>query len=149
MVARLGQKPPETEGGYVPRGGPRSDARGGTGERGRGDDQVVVGVDVFVDYTAGTADQLGAAMQKVGVDGLQLDHDCQPRREGLPRWRARDVLQRPVALPLPGAWRDESRGAGQIVSLLGRVADAGLDFIKTENLYDFDGEPAYSLGQGE
>jgi isocitrate dehydrogenase len=39
--------------------------------------------------------------------------------------------------------------SGQIVTLLGRIADAGIDFIKTENLYDFDGEPAYSLGQGE
>ena len=37
----------------------------------------------------------------------------------------------------------------QIVSLLGRVAGAGFDFIKAENLYDFNGEPGYSLGQGE
>jgi len=33
-----------------------------------------------------------------------------------------------------------------IVALLGRAADAGLDFIKTEHLYTFDGEPGYSLG---
>jgi isocitrate dehydrogenase len=37
----------------------------------------------------------------------------------------------------------------QIVSLLQRVAEAGFDFIKTENLYDFDGQPGYSLGQGQ
>jgi isocitrate dehydrogenase len=37
----------------------------------------------------------------------------------------------------------------QIVSLLGRAADAGLDFIKTEQLCTFNGQPGYSLGQGE
>jgi isocitrate dehydrogenase len=29
------------------------------------------------------------------------------------------------------------------------VAAAGFDFIKTENLYTFDGEAGYSLGQGQ
>ena len=36
----------------------------------------------------------------------------------------------------------------QIISLLKRVGDAGYDFIKTENLYNFDGERGYSLDQG-
>jgi isocitrate dehydrogenase len=35
------------------------------------------------------------------------------------------------------------------VSLLGRIADAGYDFIKTEGLYTFDGERGFSLDQGE
>lgn len=37
----------------------------------------------------------------------------------------------------------------QIVDLLGRVWDAGYDFIKTENLCNFDGQRGYSLDQGE
>ena len=36
----------------------------------------------------------------------------------------------------------------QIIALLDRFADAGLDFIKTEHLCTFDGERSYSLGQG-
>jgi isocitrate dehydrogenase len=32
----------------------------------------------------------------------------------------------------------------QITALLQRIADHGLDFIKTENLYNFDGKPGYS-----
>ncbi len=36
-----------------------------------------------------------------------------------------------------------------IVEVLGNLADAGVDFIKTEQLYTFDGEKAYSLGQGQ
>jgi isocitrate dehydrogenase len=36
-----------------------------------------------------------------------------------------------------------------VVELLGRLARAGVDFVKTEGLYRFDGEPGYSLGQGQ
>jgi isocitrate dehydrogenase len=33
--------------------------------------------------------------------------------------------------------------------LLNRITHAGFDFIKTESLCVFDGQKAYSLGQGE
>jgi hypothetical protein len=29
-----------------------------------------------------------------------------------------------------------------------QLAEAGLDVVKTENLYHFDGEPGYSRAQG-
>ncbi len=46
-------------------------------------------------------------------------------------------------------WRCRFEGSGPvksqaIASLLHRFADAGLDVIKTENLYTFDGKPGYS-----
>jgi isocitrate dehydrogenase len=37
----------------------------------------------------------------------------------------------------------------QVIALLGRLADAGLGFIKTEGLFNFDGQPGFSLGQGQ
>jgi isocitrate dehydrogenase len=37
----------------------------------------------------------------------------------------------------------------QVIALLTAVNNAGLDFIKTEHLVSFDGQKAYSLGQGE
>ena len=37
----------------------------------------------------------------------------------------------------------------QVIALLSAVKNAGLDFIKTEHLVSFDGQKAYSLGQGE
>jgi isocitrate dehydrogenase len=37
----------------------------------------------------------------------------------------------------------------QIVSLLHRLAEAGLDFIHTENLYNFDGKAGFSAIAGE
>ncbi len=36
-----------------------------------------------------------------------------------------------------------------IAQLLQRAHDLNIDTIKTENLYDFDGKPAYALGQGQ
>jgi isocitrate dehydrogenase len=32
---------------------------------------------------------------------------------------------------------------------LGNAINTGVDAIKTENLYEFDGKAAYSLGQGQ
>ena len=49
------------------------------------------------------------------------------------------------AIPEPG----KPVAHSQIVSLLERVWGAGFDFIKTENLYNFDGVAGYSLDQGE
>jgi Hypothetical protein TT1725 len=37
----------------------------------------------------------------------------------------------------------------QIVNLLDRVQKAGLDFIKTENLYTFDGQKGFVASQSE
>jgi len=36
-----------------------------------------------------------------------------------------------------------------IIDVLGKIDNAGFDFIKTENLCNFDGERGYSLDQGE
>ena len=37
----------------------------------------------------------------------------------------------------------------QIVMLLARINGAGLDFVKAENLYRYNGEAGFSAGQGE
>jgi isocitrate dehydrogenase len=37
----------------------------------------------------------------------------------------------------------------QIIALLQRISESGLDFIKTENLYTFDGQIGYSQVSGE
>jgi isocitrate dehydrogenase len=36
-----------------------------------------------------------------------------------------------------------------VLELLGAMNDAGCRIIKTEHLYEFDGQPGYSLAQGE
>ena len=43
----------------------------------------------------------------------------------------------------------ETLPAAIIPQILSACLEAGIDTIKTENLYDFDGKAAYSLGQGQ
>jgi isocitrate dehydrogenase len=107
----------------------------------------LVGVDVFLDWTKGTPDDLGAALTKLSADGTKLEMMSNRGVKVWPgghaetfcsdHWRCRFLAD--------GA---EQVTHGQIISLLQRFADAGFDFIKTENLYNFDGERGYSLDQG-
>jgi isocitrate dehydrogenase len=104
---------------------------------------------VFLDWTSGSANDLGDGLSKVNGEGVKL---TMISNRGVKVW--------------PGGhketfcsdhWRcrflPEAEGGkvahGQIVSLLGRIAGAGYDFIKTEGLYTFDGQRGFSLDQGE
>jgi len=109
----------------------------------------LVGVDVFLDWTKGSAADLGNSISVLSGDGIKLTMMSNRGVKVWPgghaetfcsdHWRCR--------------FRPETEGGTvshpQIVSLLRRVTDAGFDFIKTENLYNFDGERGYSLDQGE
>jgi len=109
----------------------------------------LVGVDVFLDWLKGSPDNLGEALSKIVPSGLQL---VMVSNRGVKVW--------------PGGksetfcsdqWRcrfmSNDKGAPithrLIIELLGNVEGAGFDFIKTENLCNFDGERGYSLDQGE
>jgi isocitrate dehydrogenase len=108
----------------------------------------LVGVDVFLDWTKGSADDLGNALSKLSGDGTKLEMMSNRGVKVWPgghaetfcsdHWRCRFLAE-----PLGGKVSHP-----QIISLLQRFADAGFDFIKTENLYNFDGERGYSLDQG-
>jgi len=101
----------------------------------------LVGVDVFLDWSQGSADELGHMLQQIHTDGLELtlitNRGAKVWPDGIPEtfttdhWRCRFLSQ--------GTIRH-----GQITTLLERVAGSGFDFIKTENLYNFDGQPGYS-----
>ncbi|HWN10981.1 MAG TPA: NADP-dependent isocitrate dehydrogenase [Pyrinomonadaceae bacterium] len=107
----------------------------------------LVGVDVFLDWTEGTANDLGDGLSKLGGDGLKLEMMSNRGVKVWPGGHAETFCS--------DHWRcrfiSDANGAvahAQIISLLKRVGDAGYDFIKTENLYNFDGERGYSLDQG-
>lgn len=111
----------------------------------------LVGVDVFIDWTESerNPDVLGKQLDALNGDGLRLqvitNRGVKVYPHGIPNtfctdhWRCRFVA----------TGEDGSCSHGQISSLMLRVANAGLDFIKTEHLYTFDGERAYTLAQGE
>jgi isocitrate dehydrogenase len=109
----------------------------------------LVGVDVFLDWLKGSPDNLGDALTKITPEDLQL---LMISNRGVKVWPggASETF-------CSDQWRcrfmSQNKGATithqQIIELLGRVEGAGFDFIKTENLCNFDGERGYSLDQGE
>lgn len=146
VIERLGQTPQILKARQY-RKGEESHAAGTSAAK--APHKEMVGVDVFLDWTKGSANDLGDALGKVNGDGVKL---TMISNRGVKVW--------------PGGhtetfcsdhWRcrflTESNGGNvahaQVVSLLSRIADAGYDFIKTEGLYTFDGERGFSLDQGE
>jgi isocitrate dehydrogenase len=108
----------------------------------------LVGVDVFLDWSVGSANDLGTAISGLDEGDLKLLTISNRGVKVWPgghaetfcsdHWRCRFLPQ------ISGI----TIGPDEIVSLLKRLNDAGYDTIKTENLYNFDGERGYSLDQG-
>ncbi|QDV38157.1 NADP-dependent isocitrate dehydrogenase [Tautonia plasticadhaerens] len=153
VIARLGQKPEQLKAvsysGDVPEAG-RATAKGaGAATAARKSKKELVGVDVFFDWSSGSPDDLGSALAPLAGPDLTLkmisNRGLKVWPDGLPEtfcsdhWRCR--------------FQDAEGGAPithrQVVDLLGRIEAAGLDFIKTEHLCNFDGEPGFSLDQGQ
>ncbi len=111
--------------------------------------KALVGVDVFIDSSDVTPERLGEYMQAMQTEALQLvmitNRGVKVWPDGFPEtfhtdhWRCR----------FQGEKENQEVEHAQIVKLLSRLADSRIDFIKTEHLYTFDGEPGYSLGQGQ
>jgi isocitrate dehydrogenase len=108
----------------------------------------MVGVDVFV-HARGIAPEALAERMKPAIHGaydlsMITNRGVKVWPGGLPEtfctdhWRCRFMAA-------PGSRFDHAT----IAALLSRLASAGVDFIKTETLCTFDGEPGYSLGQGQ
>jgi isocitrate dehydrogenase len=106
----------------------------------------LVGVDVFFHHR-GKADELARTLlalkdrldlQVITNRGVKVWPDGMPETFCVDHFRARFMA--PDGAPLSHA---------EVVALLGRVEATGLDFIKTEHLYTFDGERGFSLAQGQ
>jgi isocitrate dehydrogenase len=147
VVSRVGQSPQTLKSVKYNVGGNEPFSKSGASDRAR-QKKELVGVDVFLDWIEGSPTQLGESLSKVAGDRLKLSMISNRGVKVWPgghtetfcsdHWRCRFLSQ--------------SEGAAvshnEVVSLLQRVADAGFDFIKTENLCDFDGQRGYSLDQG-
>lgn len=109
----------------------------------------LVGVDVYVEWKRDGGEQLAEIFNTLGQNVLHLkavtNRGARIWPDGLPEtfttdhWRGRFMAAQP-GQPVTHA---------QVVELLQRVTEAGLDFIKTENLYTFDGKAEYSTIPGE
>lgn len=110
----------------------------------------LVGVDVFLDWWKGdfygVADELGSLVETLNGNGLKLEAianrgvkvypDGNPGTFTVDHWRCRFI---------PESGEGNVVDKNQIISLLQRFSDLGLDVIKTENLYSFSGERGYSI----
>ncbi|MFO7653623.1 MAG: NADP-dependent isocitrate dehydrogenase [Candidatus Krumholzibacteriia bacterium] len=143
VIERLGQVPRNAEVHYSTRGIrielpvlPRPDKK-------------LVGIDVFIDWDEANRhpNVIGNRLRLCDGDGLVLklitNRGVKVYPAGMPEvfctdhWRCRFMATEGTCTH------------SQISSLMLRIANAGFDFIKTEHLYEFDGERAYSLAQGE
>src|SRR2546425_181143 len=114
-----------------------------------GERKDLVGVDVFLDWHSGTADELGEAFRNVSDEDLELtmitNRGAKVWPGGMPETFCTDHWRCRFMAPNRGTMISHS----QVIALLERVDEAGFDFIKTENLYNFDGKVSYSAVQGE
>lgn len=141
VISNLGQKPKQlqaveyAEGAkmYLPKYVRKAPAK-----------KEIVGVDLFVHWPGTQADDLAAQVSQLNHAGLELsmitNRGIKVWPEGFPETFCTDH------------WRCRFKGldsSAQIPVLLEKAISQGIDVIKTENLYEFDGKAAYSLGQGQ
>ena len=111
-------------------------------------DKALVGVDIFVHWPGSNPDELAVLLKQIEVDDAELSMITNRGIKVWPdgfsetfctdHWRCR--------------FKNKTGGLmtkADIIHLLSNAAGAGIDTIKTENLYTFDGQAAYSLGQGQ
>lgn len=108
----------------------------------------LTGIDLFFHWRGSCPDELADKLKKIMTNGITLsmitNRGIKVWPEGFPEtfctdhWRCRFI-------PTGNKEIDQSK----IIDLLSLASLAGLEVIKTENLYVFDGIAAYSLGQGQ
>jgi isocitrate dehydrogenase len=112
--------------------------------------KTLLGVDMFIDWDEAGRDPivLGPRLEAINDAGLKLkmitNRGVKVYPEGLPETFRTDHWRCRYTAPEGGEISYK-----QIIGLLQRANAAGLEVIKTENLYAFNGVIGYSLGQGE
>ncbi len=106
------------------------------------------GVDLFVHWRGTQADELATLMQKINAPESSLtmitNRGIKVWPEGFEEtfctdhWRCRFKPEKGSQIT-----------SQQIIRLMSAAAQNGIDVVKTENLYRFNGKSAYSLGQGQ
>ncbi|MHB1688460.1 MAG: NADP-dependent isocitrate dehydrogenase [Ignavibacteriaceae bacterium] len=108
----------------------------------------LVGVDVFVHWSGTNPNELAKIIQQLDNNEVKLsmitNRGIKVWPEGFEEtfctdhWRCRFK-------PTEGNYMTKK----DIIELLANAVTENIDTIKTENLYAFDGKPAFSLGQGQ
>lgn len=146
VIARLGQQPRQLQPVIYADAPTRQVSEHASTPAARAE-KTLVGVDVFVD-ALDTADELAARLQTAVGALVPL---AMITNRGVKVWPAGHA-----ETLCTDHWRCRFQAApgkafnpAMVVELLRRLAIAGIPFIKTEQLYLFDGQPGFSLGQGQ
>ena len=112
-------------------------------------EKQLVGVDVFLnwDESARKPDVLGARLAAVAGPEFGLSLITNRGVKIYPQGMSQTLCTDHWRCRFPAI--DGAATPRAIAALLVRLADAGLDAVKTENLYTFDGVRGYSQAQGE
>lgn len=112
--------------------------------------KVLVGTDVFLNWDESGRDphELGHKLEAVAGPEFQLRLITNRGVKVYPHGISQTLCTDHWRCRFPEA-SDGSATPQAIAALLLRLAEAGLDAVKTENLYTFDGERGYSQAQGE
>jgi len=108
----------------------------------------LVGVDVFIHWSESNPDKLAELVKKIELTDLKLsmitNRGIKVYPDGFPEtfctdhWRCRF---KPTT--------DRIITKNDIIQLMSNAVKENIDTIKTENLYEFDNKPGFSLGQGQ
>jgi isocitrate dehydrogenase len=148
VVERLGQTPQTLKAvSYNKESGEAFSSTQGASERPRAKKELV-GVDVFLDWRDGSANQLGETLGPLAGDELKLAMISNRGVKVWPGGNPETFCSDHWRCRFTASTEGQTVSHAQIIQLLQRLADASLDFIKTENLCNFDGERGYSLDQG-
>ncbi len=108
----------------------------------------LLGVDLFVHWNKTSPDELALILKKIEFDSIKLSMIT---NRGIKVWP--EGFEETFCTD---HWRCRFKDANgkefkksDIIKLLTIAEENNIDVIKTENLYAFDGIPAYSLGQGQ
>jgi isocitrate dehydrogenase len=109
----------------------------------------LVGVDVMVHWNGSDAGELANkvlsglttnfTLKMISNRGTAVWPNSLPETFCTDHWRLR-FIGTDANTPIP---------KNQLLSLLEMLDRSGIDYVKTEHLYTFDGKPGYSMGQGQ
>jgi isocitrate dehydrogenase len=145
VIARVGQKPNRLKPvEYAKRVGSASPAAAVVGPS--SSYVELQGIDVFVYWPSRDPEALAEAIGTVAGEGLDLQMIDNRGVKVWPAGRAETFCTDSFRCRFMS---ESGTDMGKCLALLGRVAMAGIDIAMTESLCTFDGQPGYTLAQGQ
>lgn len=109
----------------------------------------LVGADVFINAIVATPAELAAKLQPLLIAPFELKSLASKGLKMWPNHAGAKIVTDHWCCRFMATSQQESISHADSAKLLTVLAQAGIDFIKLEHLYNFDDKPGYSLAQGE